>query len=65
MDVFQLRESVVDEYQDYVESFVRIYDERVDEFVRTQLDTGELWPESMLQVNPDFVADSTLANVRS
>ena len=63
MDVFQLRETVVGEYKNYVESFVRIYDERVDEFVRTQLAAGELWPEAMLQLNPAFVANRTLGEL--
>ena len=52
----KLRESVVDEYKDYVESFVRIHDERVDDFVRTRLAAGELWPDAVLQLNPAFVA---------
>ena len=54
MDVFKLRESVVNEYKDYVESFVRIYDERVDDFVHKRLAEGELWPEAVLQLNPAF-----------
>jgi len=33
MDVFKLREDVVKEYRDYVESFIRIYDDRLDKFV--------------------------------
>ena len=33
MDVFSLRDSLVNEYRDYVESFVR-----------KQLEGGELWP---------------------
>jgi len=65
MDVFQLRESVVNEYQAYVESFVRVYDRRVDEFVRAQLAAGELWPEAMLQLNPAFEANCTLGELSS
>ena len=32
LDVFRLRESVVSEYRDYVQSFVRVLDDRIDEF---------------------------------
>ena len=60
MDVFKLRENVVDEYRDYVESFVRVLDPRVNEFVREQLDRGELWPDAVLQLNPAFVPGKTL-----
>ena len=36
-DVFKLRDRVVGEYRDYVESFVHIYDQRIEEFVRDKL----------------------------
>ena len=59
-DVFAMRERVVQEYRDYVESFVRVFDQRVDEFVRRQLEGGELWPPVVLQLNPAFEPDLTL-----
>ena len=37
MDVFKLRDAVVNEYRDYVESFVRVLDPGVDQFVRQRL----------------------------
>ena len=54
MDVFKLRESIVDEYKAYVESFVRVLDPRVSNFVQEQLASGELWPDAVLQLNPAF-----------
>jgi hypothetical protein len=45
-DVFGLREHVVEEYRDYVESFVHVLDPRINEFVRRRLAEGELWPEA-------------------
>ena len=54
MDVFNLRDSVVDEYKAYVESFVRVLDPRVSNFVQEQLASGELWPDAVLQLNPAF-----------
>lgn len=59
-DVFALRDRVVREYRDYVESFVRVLDPRIDEFVRRQLAAGELWPDAVLQLNPAFESDLTL-----
>jgi hypothetical protein len=41
-DVFSLREHVVQECRDYVESFVRVLDPRIDGFVRERLAEGEL-----------------------
>ena len=60
LDVFQLREDVVDEYRAYVESFVQVLDDRIDEFVSRRLDEGELWPDAVLQLNPAFEMDQSL-----
>ena len=53
-DVFKLRDRVVGEYKDYVESFVHIYDQRIEGFVREKLDEGQLWPDAVLQLNPAY-----------
>jgi superfamily II DNA/RNA helicase len=65
MDVFKLREAVVDEYRDYVESFVRVLDPKIDKFVRNKLEGGELWPDAVLQLNPAYVQDETLSELAS
>ena len=62
-DVFTLRDRVVDEYRDYVESFVHILDPAIDTFVRERLAEGELWPEAMLQLNPAYKQGHTLAEL--
>ena len=59
LDVFQLRDSVVGEYRDYVKSFVQVLDERIDEYVNRKLDEGALWPDAVLQLNPAFEMDRT------
>src|ERR1700687_5086734 len=59
-DVFALRERVVQEYRDYVESFVHVLDPGADAWIRAQLDDGHLWPDAVLQLNPAFEADKTL-----
>ena len=63
LDVFQLRESVVDEYRSYVESFVQVLDKRIDEFVSQKLEEGELWPDAVLQLNPAFEMDRRLSEL--
>ena len=62
-DVFQLRESVVGEYQDYFRSFVNIADDDIARFVNDKLDTGELWPDPVLQLNPGFEPGRTLGQL--
>ena len=59
-DVFALRDRVVTEYRDYVESFVHIRDAAIDKFVRDRLAKGELWPEAVLQLNPAYERGRTL-----
>jgi ATP-dependent helicase YprA (DUF1998 family) len=60
MDVFALREKVVSDYKQYIESFVRIRDERIDAFVQEELKKGALWPEAILQLNPAYQPGPTL-----
>ena len=63
LDVFDLRNAVVGEYEAYVKSFVKVLDPRVREFVNARLDEGELWPDPALQLNPAFVQAETLGEL--
>src|SRR5713226_776428 len=65
MDVFALRDRVVDDYKRYIESFVRIRDKRIDQFVREQFDSGALWPDPILQLNPAYEPGPTLDELAS
>ena len=60
MDIFALRNHVVDDYRHYVESFLRIRDDQIAGFVHEQLDAGALWPDVLLQLNPAYEANETL-----
>jgi ATP-dependent helicase YprA (DUF1998 family) len=62
-DVFRLREHVVEEYRDYVKSFVHVLDSRIDAFVRERLAEGELWPDAVLQLNPAYEPGPVLCEV--
>ena len=60
MDVFALRNKVVSDYRRYIESFVRINDEDIAEFVEKKFNEGVLWPDAILQLNPAYQPGSTL-----
>jgi hypothetical protein len=62
-DVFRLREHVVQEYRNYVESFIHVLDRRIHAFVRERLAEGELWPEAVLQLNPAYEQGETLGQL--
>src|SRR5947209_15940289 len=60
MDVFELRETVVDEYSAYIKSFLRIDDPQIDAFVHAELASGRLWPDPLVQLNPAFEPGNTV-----
>jgi superfamily II DNA or RNA helicase len=54
MNIFSLHQNVVQDYQDYIKSFISIADKRISETVSESLDGGKLWPEPLLHFNPSF-----------
>lgn len=62
-DIFGLRDHVVRDYREYVESFIHIRDPRIEHFVQDMLAGGELWPDAVLQLNPAYEAANTLAEI--
>lgn len=54
MNVFELRDGVVRDYENFVRSFVRIRNDRIGERVDDGLERGLLWPEALVQLNPSF-----------
>ena len=54
MDVFGLRDRLVDDYASYIKSFIHIRESRIDEKVDTSLKEGLLWPNPLIQLNPSF-----------
>src|ERR1022692_4737021 len=54
MDVFDLRGRLVADYADYIRSFIRIRDNRIREKVAGWLKAGQLWPDPLIQLNPNF-----------
>src|SRR5258706_2435029 len=62
-DVFGLRDRVVGEYRDYVESFIHVRDQRVNDYVRAMLASGELWPDAVLQLNPSYESTDTVGEL--
>ena len=54
MDVFRVHSSVIQDYAEYVRSFVGIRDRRLDRFVSQSLPDQTLWPQPLIQMNPSF-----------
>lgn len=54
MNVFDLRQQLIDDYAAYTRSFFQIADARIRDHVERALGEGLLWPEPLIQVNPSF-----------
>jgi len=69
MNVFELRDRLIDDYASFVTSYVNIRDPEIRSYVENEFASGALWPEPLIQLNPSFqraetidelVADGTL-----
>lgn len=65
MNVFNLRDNGITDYQQYIESFLNIQDERIREFVSRELSSGILWPDPLVQFNPCYAMGKTVSQLVS
>ncbi|NJN99410.1 MAG: hypothetical protein HC875_37590 [Anaerolineales bacterium] len=54
MDVFALRDQLIGDYTDYIQSFINIRDSRIQQYMDPEFRSDLLWPEPLLQLNPSF-----------
>lgn len=60
MDVFELRNHLIDDYASYVSSFLHIRDADIRKHVEKEIEEGLLWPDPLIQLNPSFSPGSTI-----
>jgi len=60
MNVFQYRDSIVNNYRSFTTSFTKIKAVDIKDFVSKQYDSGRYWPAPLIQLNPSFVTDQTV-----
>lgn len=65
MNVFDLRNQLVEDYRNYTRSFIKIGNEKIGLFVDEKLKAGEFWPEPLLQLNPTFKSGGTVDDLVS
>lgn len=63
MDVFSLRDRVIQDYRGYVQSFLKISDPRTADFVASRLNEGALWPEPLVQLSPAYAEGPTVEDL--
>ncbi len=59
MNIFQTHAQIVEDYANYISSFLNIADQDIKEHVESELKQGKLWPEPLLQFNPAFEMSGT------
>lgn len=64
LTIFDLHESVLAEYRDFVRSFLLVSDERARKFVDKVLSEEEkLWPEPLVQISPSYEFGHTVDEI--
>lgn len=63
MNIFEFRSDIVDQYRNYVSSFVHIRDRLIREFVDLEFKSGAFWPDPLVQLNPTFTPGGNVANL--
>ncbi len=63
MDVFQLRQHVLDTYAAYTTSFLTIADPAIHAYVHAHLAAGTLWPDALIQLSPAYTPAETVATL--
>ena len=63
MNIFNVHEQIIQNYREYLESFMLMRDERIHQTIQDKLDQGALFPEPLVQFNPSFKYGPTLAEL--
>jgi len=60
VDVFDFREHLVGEYEQFTRSFTRIRSDDIRAFVDREYDSQRYWPEPLIQINPNYRSGGTV-----
>lgn len=63
MDVFNLRDHLIGDYASYIKSFIRIADSEIRRHVQSSLESGVLWPDPLIQLNPSFAPGDSITEL--
>ena len=60
MDVFDLNQSVLQQYQKFARSFTKIKSEELNKKVDTLYETNRFWPDPLIQLNPHYATGGSV-----
>ena len=53
-NIFDLHNEILDDYKLYIDSFINISDKDILNKVQAEFNSGDLYPEPLVQFNPSF-----------
>ena len=62
MDVFDIRDQVVSDYQSFTTSFVEPRDPRIADYLQQELESEKQWPDPWLSLNPSFESGGSISD---
>jgi hypothetical protein len=63
LDVFSLRESIVNEYKHFATSFTTIHANDIREQVEAICAQNRYWPEPLIQINPSYKRSTDISKL--
>jgi hypothetical protein len=63
MDVFRVRDRLIDDYREFTGSFVDIHDKNIREHVAERMARGYQWPDPWLSLNPNFASGGMITDL--
>ena len=63
MDVFRVRDRLIEDYREFTGSFVDIHDKTIREHVAERMALGYQWPDPWLSLNPKFASGGTITEL--
>lgn len=62
-NIFQLHKEIIEDYKLYIDSFINIDDKRILDTVKKDFDTGNLYPDPLIQFNPSFESGGSVEDL--
>lgn len=62
-NIFSLHNEILQDYKLYIDSFINIADERILGTVKREFDSGNLYPEPLIQFNPSFESGGSVEDL--
>ncbi|MCP4153534.1 MAG: hypothetical protein GY757_37750, partial [bacterium] len=63
INVFDIHKNIIDNYKNFVGSFIHIKDKTINEKVEEAMESGKYWPEPLLAFNPSFQKGASLESL--